>query len=94
MKQILKKPVITEKSSNLQESANKYTFKVAKDANKIEIRKAIEEKFKVKVEKIATMNYEGKEKRVGKYLGRKSDFKKAVVTLLKGEKIEFQDETI
>ena len=94
MKQILIKPVITEKSSNLQETVNKYTFIVAKDANKIEVRKAIEEKFKVKVEKIATMNYEGKEKRVGKYLGRKNDFKKAVVTLLKDEKIEFQDETV
>ena len=94
MKQILIKPVITEKSSNLQETVNKYTFIVAKDSNKIEVRKAIEEKFKVKVDKIATMNYEGKEKRVGKYLGRKNDFKKAVVTLLKDEKIEFQDETV
>ncbi len=94
MKQILIKPVITEKSSNLQETANKYTFIVAKDANKIEVRTAIEQKFKVKVASVATMNYEGKEKRVGKYLGRKNDFKKAVVTLLKDEKIEFQDETV
>jgi len=88
MKLILKKPVITEKSSKLQEKNNQYTFMVDKDANKIEIAKAIEIKFSVHVESVNTVNYLGASKRVGRYIGKKNDFKKAIVTLKKDEKIQ------
>jgi large subunit ribosomal protein L23 len=77
---IILKPVITERSmDDLQ--VGKYTFKVAKDANKTEIKKAIETLFNVKVAKVNTLNVNGKEKRVGRYVGKTSDWKKAVVTL-------------
>ncbi len=86
MKMILKKPIVTEKTTNM---AGKYAFIVDKDANKIEIKKAVEEMYNSRVEKVSTMNYLGKSKRVGRYLGKKSNFKKAIVTLKEGEKIEF-----
>ena len=86
---VIKKPLFTEKGSNLKESQNKILVEVAKDANKVEVRKAIEEIFKVKVEKVATINVEGKRKRHGKSIGRRSDRKKAIVTLKKGEKLDF-----
>jgi len=92
MKIILKKPVITEKSSRLQEKVNQHTFIVSKDANKYQIKKTIENKFSVKIEKVNTMNYEGKAKRVGKFLGKKSDFKKAVVTLKKDFTIDLNSD--
>ena len=82
-------PVITERSmDNLQ--AGKYTFKVAKDANKSEIKKAVEKLFGVNVDKVTTMNVNGKEKRVGRYVGRTASWKKAIVTLTEDSKaIEF-----
>ena len=80
-------PVITEKSS-VQAEANVYTFKVAKDANKIEIKKAIEEAFGVHVVKINTLNTKAKNKRVGRYTGKTKTYKKAYITLTDGEKIE------
>ncbi len=80
-------PVITEKSS-VQAEANVYTFKVAKDANKIEIKKAIEEAFGVHVVKINTLNTKAKNKRVGRYTGKTKTYKKAYITLADGEKIE------
>ncbi len=86
---VIKKPLFTEKGSNLKESQNKILVEVAKDANKLEVRKAVEEIFKVKVEKIATINVEGKWKRHGKSIGRRSNRKKAIVTLKKGEKLDF-----
>ncbi|RJQ39877.1 MAG: 50S ribosomal protein L23 [Nitrospiraceae bacterium] len=86
---VIKKPLFTEKGSNLKESQNKILVEVAKDANKLEVRKAVEEIFKVKVEKVATINTAGKIKRHGKSIGRRSDRKKAVVTLKKGEKLDF-----
>ncbi len=88
---IIIKPVITERSmEGLQ--AGKYTFKVAKSANKIEIANAVEELFGVKVEKVNTMNCKGRFKRMGKTAGYKSDWKKAIVTLVEGSKtIEFFD---
>ena len=86
---IILKPVITEKSmDDLQ--AGKYTFKVATDANKTEIKKAVEQLFDVKVAKVNTLNVNGKAKRVGRYAGKTSDWKKAVVTLTADSKaIEF-----
>ena len=86
---IIKKPIITEQS--MENVADKvYVFEVAKDANKIEIRQAIEEVFGVKVAKINTMNVPGKEKRMGVHSGFRPDWKKAVVRLTEDSKtIEF-----
>ena len=86
---IILKPVITEKSmDDLQ--VGKYTFKVAKDANKSEIKKAVEQLFGVEVAKVNTMNCNGRQKRVGRYVGKTPDWKKAIVTLAEGSKtIEF-----
>lgn len=73
-----------------QAQDKKYTFIVAKNANKTEIKKAVQEIFKVKVEKVNTMNYAGKSKRMGRHEGKTSSFKKAVVTLTAASKeIEF-----
>ncbi|MFA5658081.1 MAG: 50S ribosomal protein L23 [Oscillospiraceae bacterium] len=86
---IIIKPVITERSME-GIAMKKYTFKVAKEANKIEIAKAVEELFGVKVEKVNTMTVRGRLKRMGKNAGYKPDWKKAIVTLADGEKtIEF-----
>ncbi|MDE6502565.1 MAG: 50S ribosomal protein L23 [Ruminococcus sp.] len=86
---IILKPVITERSmDNLQ--VGKYTFKVAKNANKSEIKKAVETLFGVQVAKVTTINVKGKLKRVGRYEGMTSSWKKAIVTLTEGSKaIEF-----
>lgn len=91
---IIIKPIITEGSmGNL--TMGKYTFKVAKSANKIEIAKAVEELFGVKVAKVNTMNCNGKNRRMGKYEGKTPDWKKAIVTLKDGEKtIEFFDNLV
>ncbi len=80
-------PVITEKAAREAE-ANVYTFKVAKTANKIEIKKAIEEAFGVHVVKINTLNTKAKAKRVGRYTGQTKTYKKAYITIADGEKIE------
>ena len=86
---IIIKPVITEKSMDELQNG-KYTFKVAKNANKIEIKKAVEALFGVEVAKVNTLNVNGKAKRVGRFEGRTSDSKKAVVTLTEDSKtIEF-----
>lgn len=74
---ILKKPLFTEKGGNLKESHNKILVEVSKDANKIDIKRAIEEIFKVKVEKVSTINTNGKWKRYGKSLGKRPDRKKS-----------------
>lgn len=87
IRDILKRPVITEKSTDLLQN-NKYTFIVDLNANKVEIKKAVEELFKVKVENVNTIRYKGRMKRVRGRLGRTSDFKKAIVTLKDGDKIE------
>ena len=81
-------PVITEKAAYATEK-NVYTFKVNKDANKIEIKKAIEEAFKVTVLSVNTLITKSKDKRVGKYTGKTKTYKKAIVTLKDGDKIEF-----
>ncbi len=86
---IILKPVITEKSMDELQNG-KYTFKVATDANKSEIKKAVEALFDVKVAKVNTLNCNGKEKRVGRYVGKTADWKKAIVTLTEDSKtIEF-----
>lgn len=73
----------------IQEKENKVAFVVDQNANKIEIRKAVEDKFDVKVDKVATMNMQGKLKRLGRFQGKRSNWKKAVVTLREGFKIDF-----
>lgn len=84
---VLVRPVISEKSVGLMEE-NKYTFWVNTAANKIEIKAAVEKMFKVKVEEVRTISIKGKEKKMGRYVGRRPDRKKAVVTLQPGHKIE------
>jgi len=89
--EIIKKPIITENSMD-QMADRKYTFEVSKDANKIEIKKAVEEIFGVKVEKVTTMVVLGKVKRMGANSGKRPDWKKAIVKLAEGSKtIEFFD---
>ena len=84
---LIKGPIITEKTHAQKEVANKLTFRVGIKANKIEIRKAIEDIFKVKVLRVNTVHVRGKEKRLGKTSGMRPDWKKAIVTLAPGEKI-------
>ncbi len=91
---IILKPVITENSMDML-ADKKYTFKVATDANKIEIKKAVEEIFGVKVSKVTTINMDGKLKRMGRNEGRRAAYKKAVVKLTEDSKtIEFFDSMI
>ena len=82
---IIRRPIITENSMD-QVADRKYTFEVARGANKIQIKKAVEESFKVEVEKVTTMNYIGKPKRQGVFSGKRADWKKAGVTLKEGSK--------
>lgn len=84
---LIKGPIITEKTHSLREASNKLTLRVAVKANKIEIRKAIEDLFKVKVLGVNTIHLKGKKKRMGKNEGTRPDWKKAIITLAPGEKI-------
>jgi large subunit ribosomal protein L23 len=89
---IILKPVITEHSMNIMRSQRKYTFVVAQDANKIEIKKAVEEIFKVKVSDVNTMHLSGKNRRRGLTSGKTAKAKRAIVTLTEDSKtIEFFD---
>lgn len=85
---IIKRPIITEKSMQLVENLNQYTFSVDKRANKIQIKQAVEELFDVKVLKVNVINTTPKKKRVGRYEGYKNEMTKAIVTLAKEDKIE------
>ena len=82
--QIIKRPLITEKSNLQREAGQVVTFEVARDANKIEIKQAVEQAFKVKVKDVRTMVTAGKAKRVGRTVGKRSTVKKAYVTLAEG----------
>ena len=86
--EVIVKPVITEKSTDQYDRNQAYTFVVARDANKIEIAQAIETLFNVKVASVRTMQYRGKERRVGRHVGRRANWKKAVVKLREGDTIE------
>lgn len=86
---VVKRPCLTEKSMGLQEDHNQIVVKVDPRANKLEIKQAIEDLFKVKVVKVCTANMHGKAKRVGVHSGRRSDWKKAFVKLAEGSKIDF-----
>ena len=91
---VLRSPLITERSAVLKEKFNQYVFKVDPDANKHQIREAIEKMFKVQVEKIRTANYDGKIRRLaaGRPAGRRVAWKKAIVTLKKGQEIKIEPE--
>lgn len=86
--QIIKRPLITEKSSQLREEGQVVAFEVARDANKIEIKQAIEKAFEVKVENVNTVLMAGKPKRVGRNFGKRSNWKKAYITLAEGNDID------
>lgn len=85
---VIIRPLVTEKSHDLLDRLGAYTFVVAKDANKIEIARAVEKQFNVKVKDVRTMRYAGKQKRMGRWVGRKPSWKKAIVTLAQGDAIE------
>lgn len=87
-RQIVIRPVVTEESAMLQETDRTYTFIVAKDANKIEIRNAVQSLFDVKVEGVRTAVYRGKWRRMGRSEGRKASYKKAIVKLAEGDTID------
>lgn len=84
--QIIIRPLVTEKSTILREIENVITFEVATNANKIEVKRAVEELFKVKVEDVRLFNVRGKIKRMGRYAGKRRDWRKAYVRLKAGEK--------
>jgi large subunit ribosomal protein L23 len=85
---IVRRALITEKGTQLRETRGQYHFEVARDANKIEIKRAIESIFNVKVAEVRTLQAHGKVKRQGRYEGRRNDWKKAIVTLKPDQKIE------
>jgi len=86
---IIKRPLVTEKGTKQKEQSNQLAFEVDRRANKILVRNAVENIFKVKVVSVRMMNVKGKERRVGRNVGRKADWKKAIVRLAPGENIEF-----
>ncbi len=88
MHRIIKKYLVTEKTTASKEQGNKYTFQVDRGANKIEVGRAVARLFKVKVVDVHIMNVIGKKKRVGKVVGEKSSWKKAIVTVAKDNRIE------
>ena len=85
---IIKAPIITEKSADLAQNKNTITFSVATDANKVQIKQAVEKIFNVKVESVNTVNVKPKKKRVGRYVGKTNKVKKAIVKLREGSSIE------
>ena len=85
---IIKAPIITEKSANIASNERTYVFKVDVKANKSQIKDAIEKIFNVKVERVNTVNVHPKKKRVGRYAGMTNKYKKAIVTLVNGNKID------
>jgi large subunit ribosomal protein L23 len=87
-RQVILRPLMTEKSMRQQEEQNTVAFRVRPDANKVEIRAAVETIFSVKVAAVRTASFEGKLKRMGRHQGRRRDWKKAIVTLRPGHKIE------
>lgn len=89
--QVVLKPLLTEKGTRLKEEGNQYLFRVAKAANKIEIKQAIEHLFKVTVIDVRTMHVQGKVKRLGRFQGRKPGWKKAIATLKAGDSIELYE---
>jgi large subunit ribosomal protein L23 len=92
LSQVVRKPLVTERFADLRERDNKFIFEVHPDANKHEIRQAIEHYFGVKVTDVRTMNVRGKVKRLGRFAGKRADWKKAIVTLAEGDSIDLFDQ--
>jgi len=90
---ILRKPLLTEKVAGLQDAHNQYAFEVDPKANKVEIRRAVEQKYEVTVVDVQTMNVRGKRKRLGRFEGKRANWKKAIVRLKAGESIELAQHT-
>ncbi len=88
---VLIQPLLTEKLTGLRETANQVGFLVHAGANRIEVKRAVESALKVKVEKVNIINVMGKTKRLGRFSGKRPDWKKAIVTLKKGEKLELYE---
>ena len=86
---IIRRPLITEKSTQQKEENHQYVFEVHRNANKIEIQSAVEHLFKVKVLQVRTSNVMGKIKRLGRRYGKRPDWKKAIITLKEGDRIDF-----
>jgi large subunit ribosomal protein L23 len=89
IRRVIRRPLVTEKSTAAKETQNQLVFEVDRRSGKVEIRRAVEELFNVKVLKVRTVNFQGKTKRQGRNLGRRSDWKKAYVTLAPGHSVEF-----
>ncbi len=89
LRQIIRRPLVTEKSTQQKDTGNQYAFEVDRKANKIEIQSAVERLFKVRVTGIRTINVLGKVKRLGRKFGKRPDWKKAIVTLKEGDRIDF-----
>ena len=89
LRSVIKRPCLTEKGAILREQDNQILFEVDRRANKVEIRQAIEKIFDVKVLKVHTLNYKGKPRRAGRVMIKRSDWKKAYVTLAPGQKLDF-----
>lgn len=88
LSKVIRRPLITEQGAAMREQHNQYYFQVAPEANKHEIKQAVEHFFGVKVTQVRTMNYRGKNKRMGRFMGKRADWKKAVVTLAQGDTID------
>jgi len=88
---IIKSPLITEKTTIQKETSNQVSFKISRKANRVEIKRAIENIFNVKVAGVRTMQVKGKTKQRGRIIGKRKDWKKAIVTLIPGERIDFFD---
>ena len=88
---LIRRPLNTEKTNIQQEEANQVTFEVDRRANRVEIAQAVEKVFKTRVAAVRTMQVKGKKKRMGRHIGKRRDWKKAVVTLMPGERIDFFD---
>jgi large subunit ribosomal protein L23 len=84
--EIIRRPLVTEKSTGMKDVANVIAFEVAPEANKIQVKRAVEELFKVKVEEVRLLNVRGKMKRLGRFAGRRRDWRKAYVKLAEGQK--------
>ena len=90
---IIRRPLITERASELQEDHNKFVFEVRVDANKLEIKRAAEAMFNVRVLNVNTSSVSGKLKRMGRFQGRRANWKKAIITLAAGDAIDFFGES-
>lgn len=88
-RQIILRPIVTEKSTVLRDTCNQYIFRVLPGATKIQIASAIEELFEVRVTKVRTIRMQGKMKRLGRNIGRRPSWKKAIVTLAEGDSVDF-----